>query len=227
MRKVVNTVPDAVLVSRAGRRSTSTCLPRKAGRLGRSRSVRLPDWLAAEELEVPLPACHVLRLPQPARGLRAAGAGGDGAGLPVACSNTSSLPEVAGDAARYFDPSTRRHRGGDRRALAATRPALPAGGSGKGPRAAVHVAGDGGGDARLVRACVRRPETGELTSLRPHLARPPLQPPHGRVERPLRAAPARRDARGDFPGHRGADGDASVTRSATAPFPTARRTCSR
>lgn len=26
-------------------------------------------------------------------------------GVPVACSNTSSLPEVAGDAARYFDPS--------------------------------------------------------------------------------------------------------------------------
>jgi alpha-1,3-rhamnosyl/mannosyltransferase len=25
-------------------------------------------------------------------------------GVPVACSNTSSLPEVAGTAARYFDP---------------------------------------------------------------------------------------------------------------------------
>jgi glycosyltransferase involved in cell wall biosynthesis len=25
-------------------------------------------------------------------------------GVPVACSNASSLPEVAGDAARYFDP---------------------------------------------------------------------------------------------------------------------------
>ena len=25
-------------------------------------------------------------------------------GVPVACSNASSLPEIAGDAARYFDP---------------------------------------------------------------------------------------------------------------------------
>ena len=33
-------------------------------------------------------------------------------GVPVACSNTSSLPEVAGDAALLFDPSS---AGGDRR----------------------------------------------------------------------------------------------------------------
>ena len=28
-----------------------------------------------------------------------------GRGVPVACSNVSALPEVAGDAARYFDPA--------------------------------------------------------------------------------------------------------------------------
>ena len=46
------------------------------------------------------------RLPEPVRGLRPAAARGDGVRMPVASSNAASLPEVCGDAARLFDPTS-------------------------------------------------------------------------------------------------------------------------
>ena len=52
----------------------------------------------------PLPLRARVRLPEPAGGVRAADPGGDERGVPVACSNAASLPEVGGDAAEYFDP---------------------------------------------------------------------------------------------------------------------------
>ena len=52
-----------------------------------------------------LPGGRLLRLPLARRGLRAPVLEAMIRGAPVACSNATSLPEVAGEAALYFDPT--------------------------------------------------------------------------------------------------------------------------
>ena len=62
-------------------------------------------------------------------------------GCPVAVSTAGSLPEVCGDAARYFDPlSGRGHCGSDRDGARESRPARQ---EGPGARGGVHVGRDG------------------------------------------------------------------------------------
>jgi glycosyltransferase involved in cell wall biosynthesis len=104
MRAVVDAVPDAVLVVPGRPTDYEHVLAEEAGRLGLEQHVRLPGWLAAEELEglYRHAACFVCPSLREGFGLPVLEA--MARGVPVACSNTSSLPEVAGDAARYFDP---------------------------------------------------------------------------------------------------------------------------
>ena len=104
MRDVVDAVPDAVLVVPGRPTDYEHVLTEEAGRLGLEQHMRLPGWLAAEELEglYRHAACFVYPSLREGFGLPVLEA--MARGVPVACSNTSSLPEVAGDAARYFDP---------------------------------------------------------------------------------------------------------------------------
>jgi glycosyltransferase involved in cell wall biosynthesis len=79
-------------------------LQQLAAELGVVRRVRFPGWLSDEELEglYHLATCFVLPSFQEGFGLPVLEA--MARDLPVACSNVSSLPEVAGDAALLFDP---------------------------------------------------------------------------------------------------------------------------
>jgi glycosyltransferase involved in cell wall biosynthesis len=60
-----------------------------------------------EELAELLPDCFGSRVPEPIRGVRQAAARGDGVGHPRGgVPRAGSLPEVCGDAAFYFDPTS-------------------------------------------------------------------------------------------------------------------------
>ncbi len=76
-----------------------------AGELGAAERLKTPGWVSAEDLEglYRAAACFVLPSFEEGFGLPLLEAMARGA--PVACSNASSLPEVAGEAALYFDPS--------------------------------------------------------------------------------------------------------------------------
>ncbi len=66
--------------------------------------VRLIGWLGDEELEGFYEAATCLAFPSIAEGFGLPVLEAMARGLPVACSSATSLPEVAGDAALYFDP---------------------------------------------------------------------------------------------------------------------------
>ncbi len=104
MADVTNRVPEAVLVLPGHTTSHEEELRRAASTLGLSEHVRFCGWLSIPDLEG-LYRCATCFVHPSLR---------EGFGLPVleamirevpvACSNAASLPEVAGDAARYFDP---------------------------------------------------------------------------------------------------------------------------
>ena len=73
-------------------------------RRGAGERVRLIGWLGEEELEGFYEAATCLAFPSLAEGFGLPVLEAMARGLPVACSNATSLPEVAGDAALYFDP---------------------------------------------------------------------------------------------------------------------------
>ena len=75
-----------------------------AHRLGIADRVRLPGWVSDEDLEGLYAMAICLVAPSLIEGFGMPVLEAMERGLPVACSNVASLPEVAGDAARYFDP---------------------------------------------------------------------------------------------------------------------------
>ena len=79
-------------------------LEQEAVRLGIDERVRKLGWVSQADLEglFGLAACFVF--PSLAEGFGLPVLEAMQRGVPVACSRASSLPEVAGDAARYFDP---------------------------------------------------------------------------------------------------------------------------
>jgi glycosyltransferase involved in cell wall biosynthesis len=75
-----------------------------ARELGIAELVRLPPWLPAPELEGLYRAAACVVFPSLYEGFGLPVLEAMVRGVPVACSNRSSLPEVAGDAALLFDP---------------------------------------------------------------------------------------------------------------------------
>jgi glycosyltransferase involved in cell wall biosynthesis len=76
----------------------------EALRLGIADRVRLPGWVSDEDLEGLYGMATCLVVPSLIEGFGMPVLEAMERGLPVTCSNAASLPEVAGDAARYFDP---------------------------------------------------------------------------------------------------------------------------
>jgi glycosyltransferase involved in cell wall biosynthesis len=75
-----------------------------ADRLGLTADVRLLDWVDGAELEGLYAAAACFVFPSLYEGFGLPVLEAMARGVPVACSNRSSLPEVAGDAALLFDP---------------------------------------------------------------------------------------------------------------------------
>jgi len=72
--------------------------------LGVEHDVRFPAWVSAAELEGLWALARAFVFPSLYEGFGLPVLEAMARGVPVACSNTSSLPEVAGDAALLFDP---------------------------------------------------------------------------------------------------------------------------
>jgi glycosyltransferase involved in cell wall biosynthesis len=75
-----------------------------ASSLGIGDRVRFPGWISNAELEGLYSLARAFVLPSFEEGFGLPLLEAMGRGLPVACSNVSSLPEVAGGAAELFDP---------------------------------------------------------------------------------------------------------------------------
>jgi len=76
----------------------------RADALGIADDVRFPAWVSSEELEGLWSIAHAFVFPSLYEGFGLPVLEAMARGVPVACSNASSLPEVAGDAALLFDP---------------------------------------------------------------------------------------------------------------------------
>lgn len=95
---------DAILVLPGSPTPYEAELRRLADKLGVSERVRFPAWVEEDELEglYRLAACFALPSFEEGFGLPVLEA--MGRGVPVCCSDASSLPEVVGDAGLLFDP---------------------------------------------------------------------------------------------------------------------------
>jgi glycosyltransferase involved in cell wall biosynthesis len=79
-------------------------LDKEAARLGITDRIRCPGWVSDEDLEGLYQMATCLVFPSLIEGFGIPVLEAMERGLPIACSRASSLPEVAGNAARYFDP---------------------------------------------------------------------------------------------------------------------------
>ena len=95
---------DVVLVLPGSATPHEAELRTLAAQLGVADRVRFPAWLPAADLEGLYRLATAFVLPSFEEGFGLPILEAMGRGVPVACSNTSSLPEVAGDAAETFDP---------------------------------------------------------------------------------------------------------------------------
>jgi glycosyltransferase involved in cell wall biosynthesis len=98
------THPDAVLVIPGNPTPRQRELQALAGSLGDADAVRFPGWVSGAELEGLYGVATAFAFPSLREGFGLPVLEAMRRGLPVACSNSSAVPEVAGHAALYFDP---------------------------------------------------------------------------------------------------------------------------
>jgi glycosyltransferase involved in cell wall biosynthesis len=96
--------PDAVLVLPGRPTEHEHELQQQASELGLDRAVRFLGWLSEPELEGLYRAATCFVYPSLQEGFGLPVLEAMRRGTPVACSNTSSMPEVGGEAVLYFDP---------------------------------------------------------------------------------------------------------------------------
>jgi glycosyltransferase involved in cell wall biosynthesis len=96
--------PDVVLVLPGSPTAYEGELRALAQELGVAERVRFPDWLSDAELAGLYRLSRLFVLPSLIEGFGIPVLEAMAHGVPVACSNVSALPEVAGDAALLFDP---------------------------------------------------------------------------------------------------------------------------
>lgn len=110
LHRLVRALPalahDVVLVLPGAPTPYEAQLRALAAELGVAERVRFPDWLAESELEGLYALSSAFVLPSLIEGFGLPVLEAMQRGLPVACANTSALPEVAGDAALLFDPES-------------------------------------------------------------------------------------------------------------------------
>jgi glycosyltransferase involved in cell wall biosynthesis len=104
MKRVRERCPGAVLVIPGNPTPHEAELRAAAEQAGLADAVRLPPYADAAELEALYALCSVAAVPSLVEGFGLPVLEAMQRGTPVACARISSLPEVAGDAARYFDP---------------------------------------------------------------------------------------------------------------------------
>lgn len=104
MPAVLESRRDAVLVLSGNPTPYERELRAEARRLGLDEHVVFLPFVSAAELEGLYAAAQCFVLPSINEGFGLPVLEAMGRGVPVACSNVSALPEVAGAAARYFDP---------------------------------------------------------------------------------------------------------------------------
>jgi len=102
MGLVRQSVPDAVVVVPANPTPLQAELERQAVRIGAR--VVFPGWVNGADLEGLYRMASCLAFPSLREGFGLPVLEAMRRGLPVACGRLSALPEVAGDAALYFDP---------------------------------------------------------------------------------------------------------------------------
>lgn len=104
MRIVADSDPSAVLVLVGRPTNHEQELRALATAQGLAASVVFPSYVDQADLEGLYAAASCFVLPSVNEGFGLPILEAMGRGVPVACSNVSAMPEVAGEAARYFDP---------------------------------------------------------------------------------------------------------------------------
>jgi glycosyltransferase involved in cell wall biosynthesis len=97
-------VPDAVVVVPANPTPLGDQLTARARALGVGDALLLPGWVSPADLEGLYAAAACFVFPSLREGFGFPVLEAMRRGVPVACSNASAVPEVAGDAALLFDP---------------------------------------------------------------------------------------------------------------------------
>lgn len=106
MARVREAVPGAVLVIPGNPTPRQRELAELAERLGIGEAVRFPGWVSERDLEGLYRHAACFAFPSLREGFGLPLLEAMARDLPVACSRASALPEVAGDAALYFDPES-------------------------------------------------------------------------------------------------------------------------
>ncbi|HEY7732016.1 MAG TPA: glycosyltransferase family 1 protein [Gaiellaceae bacterium] len=99
-------VPDAELVLAGNWTPLRDEIEARAEALGVGGAVHFPGWVASADLEGLYAAASCAVVPSLREGFGLPVLEAMRRGVPVACSRTSALPEVAGDAALFFDPES-------------------------------------------------------------------------------------------------------------------------
>jgi len=104
LARVLVAHPDVVLVIPGNPTKHGDELEQLAETLDARDALCLPGWVSAGDLEALYRAAACFVFPSRREGFGMPVLEAMARGVPVACSNTSALPEVAGDAALYFAP---------------------------------------------------------------------------------------------------------------------------